>query len=152
MDGFIYEAEHAKRSCTDRNDPECRHGGALDVIGYHDAREIPNYWSYARHFVLQDHMFEPTTSWSLPAHLDLVSGWSGRRSRLGAPQSCVVAVQAPGSPPGEPQNTTGAVPDYAWTDLTYLLHRDHVPWRYYVFTGSQPDCIDGAMFCEQVKQ
>ena len=23
-----------------------------DVMGYHDAREIPNYWTYARHFVL----------------------------------------------------------------------------------------------------
>ena len=35
-------------------------------MGYHDAREIPNYWAYARHFVLQDHMFQPDTSWSLP--------------------------------------------------------------------------------------
>ena len=42
-------------------------------MGYHDAREIPNYWAYARNFVLQDHMFEPNTSWSLPAHLFMVS-------------------------------------------------------------------------------
>ena len=122
-------------------------------MGYHDAREIPNYWAYARDYVLQDHMFEPTTSWSLPAHLDLVSGWSARCSRLGDPQSCVDAVQAPGSPPGEPQNTTGAVPDYAWTDLTYLLHKHHVPWRYYVFKGGEPDCADdGAIFCKAKKQ
>ena len=97
-------------------------------------------------------MFEPTTSWSLPAHLDLVSGWSAKCSRRGDPMSCVNAIQAPGSPPGEPQNPTGATPDYAWTDLTYLLHRYHVPWRYYVFKGSQPDCADGAMFCKQIKQ
>ena len=59
----------------------------------------------------------PRTSTSSPA---------GRRSARGRgdPMSCVNAVQAPGSPPGEPQNTTGAVPDYAWTDLTYLLHKD----------------------------
>jgi phospholipase C len=47
-----------------------------DVMGYHDAREIPNYWAYARDFVLQDHMFEPSASWSLPAHLFTVSEWS----------------------------------------------------------------------------
>ena len=29
-----------------------------DVMGYHDAREIPNYWTYAKNFVLQDNMFE----------------------------------------------------------------------------------------------
>jgi phospholipase C len=47
-------------------------------MGYHNAREIPNYWTYARDFVLQDHMFEPVDSWSLPSHLYLVSGWSAR--------------------------------------------------------------------------
>src|SRR5438270_4435558 len=45
-----------------------------DVMGYHDQREIPNYWAYARAFVLQDHMFEPNLGWSLPAHLFIVSG------------------------------------------------------------------------------
>ena len=38
-------------------------------MGYHDAQRDPELLGYARHFVLQDHMFEPTTSWSLPAHL-----------------------------------------------------------------------------------
>jgi phospholipase C len=155
MNGFVASAESGRRLyCTRHVDsPACSFAPKKpDVMGYHTAGEIPNYWSYARHFVLQDHMFEPSTSWSLPAHLDLVSGWSAKCSRPGDPTSCVNAVQAPGSPPGEPQNTTGANPDYAWTDLTYLLHRDHVPWRYYVFNGSQPDCEDGAMFCKQVKQ
>jgi phospholipase C len=45
-------------------------------MGYHTAREIQNYWAYARHFVLQDYMFEPNNSWSLAAHLFLVSGWA----------------------------------------------------------------------------
>ncbi len=66
--------------------------------------------------------------------------------------SCVDAIQAPGSPPGEPQNTTGAIPDYAWTDLTYLLYKHHVSWRYYVAKGNQPDCADNAMFCAPVPQ
>ena len=46
-------------------------------MGYHDWHEIPNYWGYARNFVLQDHMFEGVNSWSLPAHLSLVSGLVG---------------------------------------------------------------------------
>ena len=48
----------------------------IDVMGYHDAREIPNYWTYAQDFVLQDHMFESDASWSLPEHLYQVSEWS----------------------------------------------------------------------------
>jgi phospholipase C len=155
MNGFVASAEGGRRHfCRMHiNSPRCSLSPKRpDVMGYHTAREIPNYWSYARHFVLQDHMFEPTTSWSLPAHLDLVSGWSAKCARVGDPTSCTNAIQAPGSPPGEPQNRTGATPDYAWTDITYLLHRAHVPWRYYVFRGSQPDCSDGAMFCKQIKQ
>ena len=45
-------------------------------MGYHTEGDIPNYWTYAKDFVLQDHMFEPTASWSLPAHLFEVSEWS----------------------------------------------------------------------------
>ena len=28
-------------------------------------------------------------------------------------------------------------PSYAWTDLTYLLHKNHVSWRYYVAKGKR---------------
>ena len=28
----------------------------------------------------------------------------------------------------------------AWTDITWLLYNQHVPWAYYVQTGDQPDC------------
>ena len=95
-----------------------------DVMGYHDAREIPNYWAYARNFVLQDHMFEPNASWSLPAHLFMVSEWSAKCSIKADPMSCVNALQSPGNPP-DFKSKAGAPPppDYAWTDLTYLLHR-----------------------------
>jgi len=76
MDGFIAQAKKGKGSCTNPNDPACSRNGRTDVMGYHTAHEIPNYWSYAQNFVLQDHMFEPDASWSLPAHLFMVSGWS----------------------------------------------------------------------------
>jgi phospholipase C len=155
MDGFVKEAELGRtRACRLHvNAPDCSLTPASpDVMGYHDRHEIPNYWAYAKHFVLQDHMFEPDASWSLPEHLFMVSGWSARCSIKDDPMSCRAAVQAPGSPPGEPQNRTGARPDYAWTDLTYLLHNAGVSWRYYVVKGGQPDCDDDAMFCKAVTQ
>jgi phospholipase C len=154
MDGFVWQARAAlNKSCgPDPNQPGCLHGGRIDVMGYHDAREIPNYWAYARNFVLQDRMFQPNTSWSLPAHLFAVSEWSAKCSRRGDPMSCVNAIQSPQAPAGEPQSD-GRRPNYAWTDLTYLLHKHHVSWRYYVFKGGEPDCAeDGAIFCKTKKQ
>ena len=155
MDGFVVRARRGRHlDCVAHFDaPGCSYSPSNpDVMGYHDAREIPNYWSWAKSYVLQDHLFESDTSWSMPAHLYMVSGWSAKCSRKGDPMSCKPAVQAPGSPPGEPQNTTGAIPDYAWTDLTYLLYKHHVSWRYYVFPGAQPDCADGDMYCKAVPQ
>jgi phospholipase C len=155
MDGFIAQAERGRAVYCKANpdSPSCsRRPRRPDVMGYHDRREIPNYWSYARNFVLQDHMFESDSSWSLPSHLFLVSGWSAKCRRKDDPLSCYPAVQDPGTPPGEAGNTTGKVPDYAWTDLTYLLHRYHVSWGYYVAKGAQPDCDDDAMYCAPVPQ
>jgi phospholipase C len=155
MNGFIARAEAGRTTFCHRHidSPQCSLTPKKpDVMGYHDQREIPNYWTYARHYVLQDHMFESDTSWSLPVHLFMVSGWSAKCSQPGNPMSCTNAIQAPGSPPGEAQNTTGASPDYAWTDLTYLLHKHNVSWRYYVFKGTQPDCADNSMLCKSIPQ
>ncbi len=96
-------------------------------MGYHDAREIPNYWRYAHDFVLQDHMFEPITSWSLPAHLYQVSEWSAQCADGRDPYTCH-------SEPENPDGATGSI-NYAWTDMTYLLHEWGVSWGYYVFQG-----------------
>jgi phospholipase C len=87
MDGFVKAAENTvSRGCSATNPPTpvCLPGSEPDVMGYHDAREIPNYWAYAHDFVLNDHMFEPVDSWSLPSHLYLVSNWSARRIRTAA--------------------------------------------------------------------
>ena len=46
-------------------------------MGYHDYHEIPNYWNYAHLYVLQDHLFEPVASYSLPAHLYMLAAQSG---------------------------------------------------------------------------
>ncbi|GCE09835.1 alkaline phosphatase family protein [Dictyobacter aurantiacus] len=148
MDGFVAQAEKGKGSCTNPDDPACSAGGQTDVMGYHTAGEIPNYWSYAKNFVLQDHMFEPDSSWSLPAHLFMVSGWSAFCSKPGDPSSCTNNIKGP--VPLKKANQYTA--DYAWTDLTYLLHKANVGWAYYVAPGTEPDCEDDAASCQQVKQ
>ncbi len=157
MDGFIGQAESGRRGCLDVTNPACTNSATPDVVGYHTGSDIPNYWSYARNFVLQDHMFEPNASWSLPEHLFQVSEWSANCSRHDDPTSCVNALQSPGLPPDQAalrrNGAPGRPPIYAWTDLTYLLHKNNVPWGYYVVTGTEPDCQDdAAVSCAPVRQ
>ena len=95
----------ARSAAATRNDPFCvARGDGTDVMGYHDCREIPNYWTYARDFVLQDHMFEPNASWSLPAHLFLVSEWSAKCSVARRPDR---AARARPNRPAEPPDFKG---------------------------------------------
>ena len=149
MDGFIAQAEErAANECTDPFDPACKPSqGDRDVMGYHEADQIPNYWTYAQQFVLQDHMFEPVATWSLPAHLAMVSGWSAKCHVRGDPMSCHSAIA------GYLGGKTVSNPDYPWTDLTYLLHGAGVSWAYYVANGTEPDCEDdSAETCAPVTQ
>jgi phospholipase C len=150
MDGFVAAAEFGRKGCANATNPVCTPGsGTPDVMGYHTGRDIPNYWAYAKDFVLQDHMFEPNASWSLPAHLFMVSEWSAHCTSHN-PASCRNALQNPGRPP---RVAGGKKPDYAWTDLTYLLYAHHVSWAYYVKKGAQPDCEDdAAVACPPVRQ
>jgi phospholipase C len=101
------------------------------VMGYHDGGDIPNYWAYAKNFVLQDHMFESVHSWSFPSHLYLVSAWSATCGQVNNPMSCVSALM--------PKDRTLKNPTpFAWTDITYLLHKAHVGWVYYLDHGALP--------------
>ncbi len=135
MNGFIREVQAAgyfgfnplawpRQNCQHPTDPE----ESDQVMGYHDAGDIPNYWAYAKHFVLQDHMFESVHSWSFPSHLFLVSAWAANCSQVNNPMSCVSALM--------PRNRTRKDPTpFAWTEITWLLHKDHVSWVYYLDHG-----------------
>jgi len=158
MDGFVNEATKGQRGCSDPNNPACTNATSPDVMGYHTRSDIPNYWSYADDFVLQDHMFEPNASWSLPEHLFQVSEWSAKCTDHD-PSSCQNALQTPGFPPdfragqANGRRQPGQPPIYAWTDLTYLLHQNQVSWGYYVVAGTEPDCEDDAeLSCGPVRQ
>lgn len=157
MDGFLETARRSEQSCTAFN-PACS-TGPIDVLGYHTQQDIPNYWRYASDFVLQDRMFEPTTSWSLPAHLFQVSEWSATCTAHNRPNTCndrhdipVVGASPPNNWIPHPAGSPGT-PIYGWTDLTYLLHQHNVSWGYYVATGTEPDCQnDAALSCAPVRQ
>ena len=153
MNGFVGQAEKGQNCST--NNPNCSpctsssQSECIDVMGYHDAREIPNYWKYAHDYVLQDHMFEPDASWSLPQHLYQVSEWSAFCTDPMSPFSCTNNIKQP-NPPGAALSTT---PLYAWTDITYLLHKYGVSWGYYVMKGTEPDCeTDSSVTCAPVAQ
>jgi phospholipase C len=159
MDGFYIQAVKGRHSCGfGIDDPECTNSATPDVMGYHTAAEIPNYWTYAQDFVLDDHMFEPVRSWSLPDHLYLVSGWSARCSSP-APSSCRNDIGGPYSPQKMRRYVDQALASgtadvtNAWTDITWLLYNHNVPWAYYVQTGDQPDCANDAdVTCAPVAQ
>jgi phospholipase C len=165
MDGYVGQAEQGLgcqsadpncSPCTENGQVQSRRS-CIDVMGYHDAREIPNYWDYAENYVLQDHMFEPNASWSLPQHLYMVSEWSAFCTNPLVPSSCHGDLQNP-NPDSTLQATTFATSNdgqlhYAWTDITYLLHQQNVSWGYYVFQGTEPDCEnDSSMTCAPVQQ
>jgi phospholipase C len=135
MDGFIRTVIDSPIHCADhRDDPSCRRylgpQGQPDVMSYLTRREIPNYWAYARNFVLQDHLFAPADSWTLPAHLFLISAWAARCENPRDPMSCESNLEL--QEEAETQRSGADVPIWAWTDITYLLHEHDVSWSYYV--------------------
>jgi phospholipase C len=146
MNGFVGQAVRAHSRKCDKQvlDPSCtinvRHP---DVMGYHDYHQIPNYWDYARHYVLQDHFFASNDGWSEPLHEAIVSGWSARCTSAYNPMSCRPSADKTGV-----INHTPGEPSYPWTDLTWLLYHHDVSWAYYISAGESPDCADGVMGCK----
>jgi phospholipase C len=94
-----------------------------DVMGWHDYREIPNYWNYAHLYVLQDRLFESITSYSLPAHLYMLAAQSGGYIGTGQTQ-----------------------PDsFAFAEITELLTSGKINWKYYVNRGKTAGAADGGV-------
>jgi phospholipase C len=94
-----------------------------DVMGWHDDRELSNYWNYARLYVLQDRLFESITSYSLPAHLYMLAAQSG--GYIGTGQTKPVS--------------------YSFSEITQLLGSGKVDWRYYVNRGMTAGAADGGV-------
>jgi phospholipase C len=96
-------------------------GSLGDAMGWHDYREIPNYWNYANLYVLQDRLFESVVSYSLPAHLYMLAAQSGGY------------VDSLGQ---------GYPPSYGFPEITELLGSGKIDWRYYVNRGGAAGAAD----------
>jgi phospholipase C len=143
MDGFVRTAARVGRNCAVtslRFRPICAAfigpSAQPDVLSYHTRNEIPNYWAYADAYTLQDRMFAPTDSWTLPSHLFLFSAWSALCSDPYDGMSCTSNIDLTG--PNEHFHYRDP-PFYAWTDITFLLDAAGVSWATYVGAGT---CIE----------
>jgi phospholipase C len=146
MDGYVTafrtiggsgcEKHDAKKTCTlSKVGP----GGTPDVMGYHTDQDIPNYWAYAERYQLQDRMFAPSDSWTLPSHLYLVSAWSAKCSDPADASTCVSELDKPDI---WSTRAAGSEPPYGWADITWMLAQRDVSWAYYVGRDSclEPPC------------
>jgi phospholipase C len=147
MNGFVNALDPRPEFCwVARQQPKCVDylgpEGQPDVMSVHTRKTIPNYWAYADEYTLQDGMFAPVDSWTLPSHLFLVSGWSAYCPDVDDPMSCRTDVDLT-----EPERRWdyGEKPIYAWTDVTWLMDEQGVSWRYYIGNDT---CWDEPDACE----
>ena len=90
----------------------------LNTLSYYDWHEIPNYWEYARRFVLCDRFFSSLAGPSEPNHLYTVAAKSG--GLVNNPTYNHRAVEG---------GDTGFV--YNFPTMAELLQNSHVTWKYY---------------------
>ena len=153
MDGFLRALEIKGNVCMRHpHQAPCPQatlgpGGTPDAMGFHTEQEIPNYWAYARRYVLHDRMFAPVDSWTCPRtcswcrvggdvpepqrrHELYVRGRHPRFERRG-PRAHLVAARRRAAA-------------YVWGDITWLMYKAGVSWGYFVGPGTcnAPPCPD----------
>jgi phospholipase C len=115
------------------------------------ASDIPNYWSYAEHFALADHMFGSATAESFPNHLYAVAATSG--GVIGNPNAfpqwgCDAPALSPFSgkqtsvnilnPDGSSPNV---FPCFEFKTIGDMLESAGVSWSFYAPTKDQAGYI-----------
>lgn len=95
--------------------------GSAYTMGYYDQRDIPNYWAYARHYVLADRFFSSLMGASLPNHLFTVAAQSG-----GVINNEFSLKQI--------ENDLDSPGGYSFATMVKLFNKANIPWKYYVET------------------
>jgi len=101
----------------------------------YDQSDIPNFWSYAQHFALGDHMFSSVAGSTLPNHLYAVAAqaggivtnvqnWHNGWGCDSGPGAYVLRLTSSGK-------LAGASPCVSFPSLAESLEKAHVSWRYY---------------------
>jgi len=85
----------------------------------------------------------------LTAHLTQIARRKIRRPLLKAELRAIAAdcTASIARRKAELNRRTAGSFNYAWTDITYLLHKHNVSWGYFITPGGQPDCNDGNLNC-----
>jgi phospholipase C len=124
-----------------------QNGDMLSMSQYLDS-DIPNYWNYAEHFALADHMFASLAGPSFPNHLYSVAGTSGgvfaNPSALtwgcdAGPAASVPVMDADGN--AQPR----VFPCFEYQTVADRLEAAGVAWRYYAPTRNQSGYIWSAL-------
>jgi len=107
--------------------------GSVLTMGYYDRSDIPYYWDYADHYVLDDNFFSSLMGPSFPNHLYIASGTNGPVTNL--PPLClqgsckwIVNGHIVDNPPAN-YNWQGLSLD--WSTLAQELSNDNVSWSWY---------------------
>ena len=95
------------------------------TMGYYDRLDIPYYWDYADHYVLDDNFFSSEMGPSLPNHLYIASGASGPTNLTG---SWIMNGSFIDNPPTS-FYTSGV--DLTWETLAQELSNANMTWKWY---------------------
>lgn len=105
--------------------------GSSYTMGYLDGGDIPNYWNYARHYVLADRFFSSLTGPSLPNHVYTVAAQSG---------GLITNVCSQDHEWDELKSVMDDDDGFSFASMVKLLASHDVSWKYYVETrGPLPE-------------
>jgi phospholipase C len=99
--------------------------GTTLTMGYYDNQDIPYYWDYANHYVLDDNFFSSEMGPSFPNHLYIASGASGP-TNLKYPWILNGSVID-----DQPGNFSLQSVDFTWATLAQELSNANMTWTWY---------------------
>ena len=110
---------------------------SIVTMGYYDRSDIPYYWDYADHYVLDDNFFSSEMGPSLPNHLYIMSG-SGGNSEDGLQAPWVINGSVVDNAPAFTGQLVGDDPtinwpgvSLNWATLAQELSKANLPWTEY---------------------
>src|SRR6202795_4052332 len=121
------------------------------MLPYPQMREsdIPNYFAYARNFVLADHMFSSLRGPSFPNHLYTVAAQSGGVINNPQPPKEIWGCDADSDERVDVMDSKGEIskepPCFDLPTLADRLEAAHVSWKYYAPTHGQVGYIWSAL-------
>ena len=109
---------------------------------------IPNYWSYAQHFVLNDTTFSSLTGPSFPNHQFTIAGGSGvdiQHSAIGNPSLSPWGCTSSSSNTVKLFNGSKVYPCFTYSNLADEMTAAGVSWKYYAPPSSDKGFIWNAL-------